>query len=222
MSMTIISLILIAVIVAVFLLGNVNNKKESSHEAFISKFNNFVKGKIVPVENYENSFRVEFDFEGRSFNLEDLEMAGFSEKSRKVHINHPTGTNFTLMLSEKKRGGRVQSDIMMVSKLPKNIKANSSKLRIPKQLKNFSIHTNDPTTANKLFDDDKILGIYSEFRNSDPRGRPFHSLKILDGVISLHFHNQTGYKPNYYSLKNELAMLEGILDKLIVISDKLK
>jgi len=221
--MMIIIIVVIAVLfIAILLLtGHVPGKK-ISREEFLTKFEKHVEGKKASIEGFENSFRIDFNFEGHKFFVEDIESIGFKDKVYKFYLKYQMDNKLTLGFSEKMTEVTVRSDIIIVSDLPKQAGENKAKVFIPQVFSDMKIYSNNIELANRLLADNKIVSILTQYKNTDNRGIPFLSLKIVEGVISIQFHESSILKPSLFALQRELAILEEYLDHLIFIANKLR
>lgn len=214
---------LIGIVVVGFLGGIVylsskSFEHEQPRENFLESLTKFVEGKKTPIDGRENSFQVEFDFEGQPFVYEDVETKGFRDHVYKVYLKAKSKSNLTLSFVEKTERLTVRTEIFMASKIPDEPIEREAKVQLPKDFKEFGVYTNDAVKVNQLLDNPKIFQIFREFKNVDNRG--FHSvgLKIVEGVCVLEFHTTGTLKPSYQTIFRNVAKIEDYLDKLCVVT----
>ncbi|HBR14452.1 MAG TPA: hypothetical protein DD723_02780 [Candidatus Omnitrophica bacterium] len=217
----IIILIIILFVGGIILLGEASPFKRKSRPEILRSLAKFLDGRLEPIEQAENSFRIRFTYEGREFVYEDWEEQGIQNTIYKTYLKLQTPGNFTLNFTEKSRGGSVRSDLILISKIDANSVYKDSKVQIPKELQDFNIHSNNPVLLNDLFQEPKIIKIFSEFKNRDNRGRPFMTLKIIEGAIILEFPYSGLYYPKPLNLQPNFHSLEVYLERLFFISKKL-
>jgi hypothetical protein len=188
---------------------------------FLQKLEKFLDGRLETIDNQENSFRINFTFEGQPFVYEDIEDKGFKDKNYKAFLKAQTSQQLTLNFTEKGQSTRIRSEIFLASEIPNEPIQESIKVHVPNSLQDFNIHTNNPVRANKLLEEKKIAHIFSVFKNVDKRGNPFMSLAIIDGMVILEFHSAPSYKPNLKALRDSIRSVEDYLDTLLVVINKL-
>ena len=190
---------------------------EGQRELFLQRVEREFETKRISIVQKENSFRIRFKFEGENFDLEDIEEQGFSHKHYKVWLKATTPSRLNLSFSEKLKDPVIGTPMVIASELREQESDKRIHVRNPKELDGLEIHTDDPIQTNKLFDDPKIVKIFSEFKNADSRGYPFMSLRILDGTLILEFHSTGSFRPNLNALRNDVASLEDYLNKLLSV-----
>jgi len=111
---------------------------------------------------------------------------------------------------------------MTVSDTSGGGKKDISRVKVPKQLKDFNIYASNVAVANKILDNSKIISIFSSFKNQNRLGHPVLSLRITDGLIVLEFSSVVTYKPSLNDLHDNPTSIETYLDKLLVIAKELE
>ena len=196
--------------------------KMQLRKEFLKKMENLLEGKCVPIDGQDNNYRIKFTYEGEDFIYEDIQEKGIKENFNKAYLKAITQSNFTLKFSGKEKKGAVRTEVFIASKaFDKNIEQ-ASVMKLPKELEDFNMFSNDPQKVNKLLEDEKVVQIFFEFINEDARGYKTVSLSIVDGIIILEFHSAATLKPSIFSLRSNLSSLEGYLDKQLFLLEKIK
>lgn len=221
MSILVICVIVLLVLGIIILKGYRPGAKVSRND-YLTKFQGYVNGQKRVIEGRDNSYAVDFNFEGFQFSFEDIEDVGLNNTAYKVMLKHKMDNNLSLGFMEKQINATVRSNILIVSDLPRNIEQDRIRLIVPDQFKDMQIYSDNTEMANKLLDDKKIVSIFLQYKNRDSRGKPLESLSITDGVITLQFHNSSILNPSLHTIQSELANLEYYLDDIMTIAKKLK
>ncbi|MBZ0167214.1 MAG: hypothetical protein K8I00_10450, partial [Candidatus Omnitrophica bacterium] len=77
--------------------------KKKSREQLLNDLTRVLEGTMVPLEGFENSYRINFSFEGYAFRYEDVESVGFKDKIYKSYLKIDTDTKLSLNFGEKRR-----------------------------------------------------------------------------------------------------------------------
>jgi len=214
--------VIVLLILGIIILKGYRPGAKVNREEYLTKFQGYVNGKKRVIEDRENSYSIDFNFEGFQFSLEDIEDVGLNSTAYKVMLKHKMDNSLSLGFMEKQINATVRSNILIVSDLPKNVEQDRIRLIVPDQFKDMQIYSNNTEMANKLLDDKKIESIFLQYKNRDSRGKPLVSLSITDGVITLQFHNSSILNPSLHAIQSELANLEYYLDDIMTIAKKLK
>jgi len=218
--MTWIVLILFLVVAAIMVFA-LFGKGEKTREDFLQQLVELTEGKLTNISDKASSYVIKFEFEGYDFIYEDFELEGFSEKFYKTNLKLPASSKYSLELVEKDRGA-TKSKIMFASKIPDQIDKVQVNVQLPKSLQDFKAITNNVRLTNKLFKEDKIVHIFTMFKNLDSRGIPFSSIKINNGLIVLEFHSSGNYAPQSLNQQNNITNLERYLDQLRAVAVKIR
>lgn len=193
------------------------NKK--SKKSYLEELEKFVEGKLEPLAERPDSFRIIFKYQGKEFIYEDLEVQGFQESLHKAYLRGKTNSGLTLYATEKEKSTRIRTDIFIASEIPDEPIAEDQKVIIPKGLGDLNIHTNDIELTNALLSDFRMLKIILDFKNTAPGGSSFLSLKVLNGVVILEFYPVSQFKPSLQELKGNISQIENYLMMLIEVMD---
>lgn len=224
MNWLIVLLVLLILGAAVLFSGGSSHKKKS-RESYLEELAEFLQGTLEPIEgpDYKGSYRVRFKFEGEDFVFENIEAMGFKDKVYKYYLKVKTPYKLTLTFAEKKRSTRIRTDIFIASEVSTQQVDQKVYLQVPHYLNDLLVSTNNPTHANKFFDDKKISGIFKSLKNIDARGGySYISLKIIEGMIILEFHAEKTLKPNIADIWANISSIEDYLEKIIVLVKRLK
>lgn len=214
MNLWIIAIVMIIVVGIILLSGKTSGLRKKTQEEYLKEFTKFVEGKCEPLPDYENSFRIIFDFEGRLFEFDGIEDKGLQETRYKAFLKTKTKSDLTVSLTEAPRA-TIRSTIVQASQISDQpIEA----VVVPRELKQFSIFTNHVRELNALLADPKILDIFKHFKNTGPRGEPVMTLRIQDGWISLEFSSSVTIKPSWFELQQGVARIERYLDQMRILA----
>ena len=209
----IIIFIIIGLIGGIISLSSQATPGHKSRKEFLTELSDFWEGELKPLEGQEESFKVEFNFEGRKFIFEDVEEKGFKDKINRVYLKLPTALDLNLYFTQKEQRS-VQMKTMIVSEIPDEPIKEDTKVNVPKELKDFHVHTNNPRAANKILEDLKARRILARLKNMDSRGYPSIPLRILGGVIILEFYAEGSIKPRLSQIYHNISALEHHLKTL--------
>ena len=213
--------ILIALCVGIILLGGYSPLKIQTREQFLQSLAKFLEGDLKPIEGEEEGFRIRFNFEGQTFLSEDVPEYGFAEKAYKGYLKTQSPTKLTLSFTEKPRSTLIKSDVIIASKIQDGPTEGRARVRVPSKLKDLNVHTNDPFLVNALWDNPKIVFIFSGFKNVDARGYPSMSIRMMDGLLVLEFSPMIDKKPNRPTLIRDIHVMDAYPTQLLKIIKRL-
>ena len=192
-----------------------DNFGQRTRDNVIQDLEEFLEGKAQPIEGQGDGFSLAFNFEGYDFIYEEVEVHGFGSKNFKGYLKIQTPSSFILHFTEKKAKTRIRSDIFIASDIKDDSVKKEERLVIPEKLKEFSVHTNNISFANHLFDSAKFLRIVQQYKNEDHRKSYSSALKITDGLISLEFHEMRSFKPSLLHFHQDIPSIETHIERLI-------
>jgi hypothetical protein len=205
-------------IAIVFLISGLNAHTPTREET-LQKLAAKWKGKIEPLPEAENSYRMTFVFEGQEFIFEDRECQGFNGKIYRGTLRSHSRINFNMYFVERERTHAVRSDITIAS----NIAAHSGpEVVLPSGFKDFRIITSRPFWAQSLLNNKKVAAIFQEFKNIDQRGSKAFSIKIIEGEVMLEFHPTVEFKPNIPNLRSDPDSFESYILKVDLVINALR
>ncbi|MGE0268857.1 MAG: hypothetical protein AB7S78_10445 [Candidatus Omnitrophota bacterium] len=204
--------VVILFIAGIMFLNSGSPSKKKSREDLLADLAKVLEGKLVPIEDYQNSYRISFDFEGYKFNYEDIEAASFKDKIYKSYIKISTTSKLTLTFGEKKR-----TQLIEHSKTVQH-----GVVRLPKELQNFGAFSNNPPAAEVFLDDVKVLKILKKFQDVDTWGRPMMAVKISSGTIIVEFDSTGRSIHKALRFVTESSVIEEYLDDVLVLTKKLE
>lgn len=210
------------VLLGIIFLGGYKPGKNIDREDFIAKVEDYVEGEREPIGEFDEAYKVDFTFEGDKFSFEDSFVMGFNGPVRKVHLKCIVDNNFTLNFTEKQVNATVRSEMLLASEIPDELPDKGPQIKAAKEFDEFVIQTNDIPLTNKILNDKRVISVFMGYKNKDNRGRPYFSIKIMQGVIALHFHNSAILNPSLLALQSEVSTLENYIDKIMVIANKIK
>jgi len=217
-------LVVVVFLGGIILLSAKSPLKKVTREEFLEELTKFLEGTLEPIvgEKGESSFRIRFKFKGQDFVYEDLQKQGFKDKVYKAYLKTETPSKLTLTFTERKRSTKIRTDIFIASEISTHQVNEHIQLEIPKYLKDLKVFTNDPEGANKVFEDGKVMAVFKKFKNVGPRGYPFLSVGIVEGVVILEFPSTKTCHPNLFALQADIPSIDDYLEKLMVVVSRLK
>ena len=217
--MGIIAFIVIALLAGIFYLEAQSQSKKKPREQFLEELSQALEGRIEPMVDIKNSFRVSFTFNDKNFIFEDIEDEGFRETLYKAFLRVKTDTKFNLSFAEKKVRSVIRPDMIMTSQIPDEPFVPEVKLDLPNQFRSFETLTNNVEIVNKLFKNTKLLPFFLECRNVDSRGWPFMTFKIVDGFLILEFQAFGSAFPSLSVLYKDVRIMKNYLNPMCTIVD---
>lgn len=208
--------ILLAGIVFLFLQPKSEEKPRAEILAQLAKY---FEGTVEQLDGYKDAFLLKFSFDGKDFYYDDVPESGFASETFKGVLKCETGIKMSLEFAERKKGA-VKSHMVMMTNVS-NART-PPKVKVPKCLDSFIIHTDDAERTACLFEDAKILQFLQGLKNMDRRGYPSMAFRIVDGTLMITFSPIGSFKPNRQALFLRPSYLESYLEKMITISKKLQ
>ncbi|MCK5082350.1 MAG: hypothetical protein KAR31_05540 [Candidatus Omnitrophica bacterium] len=216
-------LVVILLLGGIILLSAKSPFEKKTRKQFLEELANFLEGTLEPMEGDagESSFRIIFQFKGQEFIYEDLEKQGFKDKVYRASLRAQSPKKLTLTFTEKKRSTKIRTNIFLASEVSTQYVNEHVRLQVPKYLKDMNVYTNDPTEANKIFEDSKAASIFKKFKNIDNRGYPFLSIGIVEGEVILEFRAEKTCHPNVSDLQADIPAVDDFLERMMVVIRKL-
>ena len=216
-------LVVILLIAGIILLSGKSPLVRKTREQFLQELAHFLEGTLESIagEAGESSFRIRFQYDGQECVYEDLEKQGFKRKVYEAYLKTKTPSKLTLTFTEKERSMKITTNIFIVSEIQTQYVDQQVRLEVPQYLKDMNVFTNDPNEVNKILEDNKTAAVLRKFKNVDPRGYPFLSIGILEGVVVLVFHSSRTCEPNIANLRSDIPSIDSYLEKLMPIVRKL-
>ena len=213
-------LVVVGLIGGIIFLAGGAPEKQKSREDFLKELAEFLEGKFCAIAGKEDSYRVDFEFEGIPFYFEDVEQKGFRGKAYKTYLKVKTKSELTLYFTEKENAA-VKMTMVMASEIPNEPIQVQQKVNLPSSLNTFKAFTNNAFRANQLLENKKIEQIFLEFKNLHKRGSPFLSISIVNGIVILEFHTIATFKPNMIALRNNPSLIDHYVERLGLVVQEL-
>src|SRR3989338_1975473 len=213
-------LLICAVIYGIIFLSGFFVNRERLRTVYLDEIKKWLGGTIAPLEQYPNSFKLDFVYENVEFTLEDIIEPGIKRYVYRIYLKAKTKSKLELSFTEKERS-ELKSDIMRSSDIPVTASSAGAKVVMPAELRMFNVITNSPARVNALFTDEKVYNVMCSFRNPGLRGHPSMSFAIHAGTVVLEFHESGLLKPNVFELQDNYTVIEKYLDKLLILINKL-
>jgi len=204
-------------VISIIFVNLKNPFQKKTREQYLQELAHFLEGKVEPIEDKENSFRISFNFENYKFVFEDIELLGFGAKDTKGQLIAETSRHLNFGFVETREKTSIKSGIMLASEIVDEPARKIVKVRLPESLSKFTANTNDPTTANRLMQDERVVQVFESYRNKDARGYHTISLRIVDGKVILEYQRSGITKPSLLGLIGDTASIESDIRKLLII-----
>lgn len=193
-------------------------KKQASRESVLKSLADFLEAEVNPIENLENSYRINFEFDGINFVYEDLEDVGFQGKILRASLKTKTTKSLTFKFSENTKTRKIiNRKIILASEINTDSAPKEFRLIVPKELAKFEVITDDIATANKLMANDFIVKNFLKYKNVDSRGYPSITLRISEGMLILDFHFASGMEPNLRHIYSNVKHIENVIADIIPV-----
>ena len=215
-------LVVAAMLGAIIFLSRGASGQQGKREEYLQGMARIFETNVEKVEGAENSFFLKFIYKGVEFWFEDMEDK--DREDRRLYrgfLKARLPINLTLSFSEKMRTtirGKVDSLIETASSRA----GGGQYIILPKALKKFGVFTNREKQAADLLADERVVKELARYQSVDSRGHPMMSWDIREGVVSLRFHFGTGLKPNLQEFHGNAGALEGYVQRMLVIVNKIK
>lgn len=191
---------------------------------YLQAMAHFFEGQLLPIDESENSYRINFKYRGYECLYEDIELSGLRSGSSTYlgSLKVKTSSSLSLTFTERSRT-QIRSTVQSLDEI-----ANSrwgtieGQVRLPKVLEEFHAYSNNVPWATEFFNDSKILKLFYSYKNRDSRGHPLMSLQIIDGVVGLEFHSSGDLKPSILVLEHNVTAAESYLQELIAVAQVLE
>ncbi len=207
-------IIIVAAVAGIILLSGKTPLRRKTREEYLRELAQFLEGQLSPLEGFENSFKILFQSAGRAFEFQDIEEKGFAGPGHKAFLRTKTDSHLTISFTEAARP-TIRSNIVQASQIGEE---EGSSLIIPRELKEFKIFTNNVKQANALFFDEKILDIFVNFKQLDPRGHSVVPFRVQDGWLSLEFFSGVEMQPSLFDLQHSVAKIEDYLKDFLFLA----
>ncbi|MBF0385160.1 MAG: hypothetical protein HQL27_04745 [Candidatus Omnitrophica bacterium] len=212
--------IAIAVVLAlagIIFLSKFSKMQEKTREQVLEDLAKSLESKCEVAAEAQNSYRINFVFEGKNFIYEDFERASFREKIYKGFLKCRLKQDFIMNFSEKQKDGIIRTSTFTRATLDKaSNNANEREiLRIPKSFSAFNIYSNNVALANRIMEDKKSLKVLLNFKGVDNRGMSYMPLRFLDNFLVLEFDSSPNKHPNIKTLYRDVHSIEQQLVQLV-------
>lgn len=214
-------LLIVGILVAIILLSRESPQGEGLRKKYLEAMAKFVGSALEKSQLYDNSYQINFRYEGTEFSFEDIEEQAFQNRTYKGFLKAKTPIKLTLRFTEKSRTV-TRSDVTALSNFVTVWAQDKGQVGLPKVLKDFHIYTNNSEMTRKLLEDDRIVKVFAKFKDVDSRGHPVMSLEITEGVVTIKFQPPGNLKPNLLDLQRNVPSLEDYLADLLLFVEKFK
>ena len=107
-------LLVVGMIVAIIFLSRESPQEGAVRKKFLEAMADFLEGRLEKLERYDNSYKINFEYEGKVFCFEDIEEQAFQRRTHKGFLKAKTPTKLTLSFTEKSRTA-IRSNISSLS-----------------------------------------------------------------------------------------------------------
>lgn len=191
---------------------------------YLQSMSHFFEGQLLPIDESENSYRVNFKYRGYECWYEDIELSGLRSGSMTYlgSLKVKTSSSLSLTFTERSRT-QIRSTVQSLDEMTNSRWGTTEgQVNLPKVLSEFHAYSNNAQWANEFFNDSKILKLFYGYKNRDVRGHPLMSLQIIDGVVGLEFHSSGDLKPSILVLEHNVTAAESYLQELITVAQVLE
>ncbi len=197
--------------------------KGKTREEFLKQFEDFVGSSFQPIEDQENCFRIVFNFDEEEFVFEDIEEHGFRGNVYRARLKVLMPGKFNMSFIEKTGDLVRHSSILESTGMDSKLHRRQLHFKMPKELSLFDVTTNNMKLVQQILNDDKIVRIFSEFKNTKGPGYPFVSLRIEESELIMDFYPfEAPFLPNLRFLYSDVASIEDYCQKMLTIVKRLK
>lgn len=213
-------LVLLVVIFAgamIFVAMSSSSAKPKTREDFLAALVKHTEGARSAMPGEMNSFRIDFDFEGRHFWYEDIESEGFTQKVYKGILKTKSNTNMNLVFSRKDRKKLLGGDVQMMSNLSDASVNKHSKVYVPPELGAFDVFTSEPYKVNVFLEDKKARSMLAGLKQIDRQGDPWMPVSVSEGVLFLDLSADERVKLSRPMLMENMPVLEKLTDSMAVL-----
>ena len=185
--------------------------KPKTQGEFLKDLCELVNGKIEPVPDKENAYRIVFVFDNEEFTYEEFEALTFRDKVIKAILKVKTPIDFNLVFVVRKAQTVVISAYQdMPMKADKNI-------ALPPALSGFEAKSDQPHLAESLLKEVNVTKILTEYKHVDSHGHLYMPLRIVDGFVSLEFIPQGNMRPSLIALRRDPNSIEHYLEQFLTL-----
>ena len=212
-------IVLGVVFLATIILLNTNlfGKKVDQRKVYLPALAKFLEAKLEPIPGQENSYEIRFVYDGRPFVYQDIEDRLGKSCIYKVYLRAATSSNLKIDFIERDRTS-IRADVQTLDDMKNPWARAAEKVVLPRELQDLTVFTNDHSKANELFANEKIVKIFSQFKNSS-LGRPSISLTVGNGFVVLAFHPPGDSKPTWNDLYYNASLIEDYLKQVNLVAE---
>ncbi len=179
-------------ILVILIFGAIFTLLRTMSSPYIKRFEILVKGSLEEIEKAEESYRIKFNFEGRSFELLELK-SQTKENFKKVYnsfvlMRAKTNTSFTLRIEDMLSKVSVGAVLEAVLDEKWDNSAREMDVRsLGEFFKDFRISTNDRAKTEKFLSTPEVLAILAHFKAQFSVYGFLMPLVISKGVLTIDY-----------------------------------
>lgn len=222
MITNVVILVVLGLIVAIAFFNKEIFSLKPKGNVYVGKLASYLGVPMEEVQDWCQIKRVTFEYKGQTFVYEHQEDNDGPEAGpSQGFLRAKTKDDVTLHLSEQKRT-TLKSSVTSLEDIAKNPwGADTDKVSLPQVLQEFVLTTNNSKMAREILADEKIVRIFTKFKNRDNRGKPIMSLEVAGGEVILHFHPIGGWAPSVFDLQVNPSSIEDFADTLLALVEKI-
>ena len=207
---------MLVIISAVLVVGIIiiNSLGKQTRSQFLKDLETFLDGKLEPMDDKSNGYKITFSIEGMNMVFEDVPEVGFESEAFRGILRAPLGFKYALNFTEKEKRKTMGSSMVTISDKPTDAVQDRISIKLPEPLNMFNVFTDDSWLTNKIILDKQCLELFVKYKNTDVTGYPIMPLRIINGEVLLDFHSSGSLKPSMDEIRADKAKMDNYVDEI--------
>jgi hypothetical protein len=224
MHMNVLLIIGLVIVAGIILLNSKLFEKKDKRKEYLEALAAFLESKVEPLEqgpdmpSWDNSYQIRFAYKGRPFIYQDIEDRLEKSCIYKAYLRASISSPLRLDFTERDRSA-IRADVQTLSDIKTPWARDAERVTLPPALQELTIFTNDPVKSSALFADEIISRIFVGFKGTTSVGKPYLSLALGNGFVTLTFHPQGALQPTWADLQDNASRIEGYLEQLSLVAE---
>ena len=213
MSPLIWGLVIVLIAGIVYLSSDI--EKKDARKKHLAGLQELLNAEQQEIPGRPNSFILRFEYRKVPFWYEDIEDKIFDKVNHRGFLRVSLPVNFNVVFTENVKSAFRSAPVALAQS---SSAGGTNQIDSPRGFKEFSIFSNKPDVAKKLFEDESVVRVFLKFKNKDSRGKSEMALEIVDGVLLLKFYSLGQQsEPTMFDLRNNVGLIEDYLEDLLII-----